>query len=140
MAKDFWLNLPVKNVKTSKAFFIELGFKFNPRFGENDNMAALLVGEKNIVVMLCEEPAFKQYISNEIADTKKTTEVLLSIDAQSKEEVDEMAQRAINAGGSSNHQPSEMHGWMYGCVFADPDGHNWNVLYMDMSQLPQKGI
>ena len=140
MAKDFWLNLPVKNVKTSRAFFTQMGFKFNPRFGENDNMAALLVGEKNTVVMLCEEPQFKQYISNPISDTKKGTEVILSIDAQSKEEVDEMAQRAIEAGGSSNHKPSPMQGWMYGCMFTDPDGHSWNVLYMDMSQVPQKGI
>src|ERR1700744_3285146 len=100
MAKDFWLNLPVKNVKKSKEFFTKLGFSFNPRFGDNDNMAALMMGEKNVVVMLCEEPAFKMYISNPIADTSKSTEVLLSIDAQTKEEVDEMAQRAIDAGGT----------------------------------------
>jgi predicted lactoylglutathione lyase len=138
MAKDFWLSLPVKNVKTARAFFTKMGFSFNPRFGENDNMAALMIGEKNTVVMLCEEPQFKQYITNDIADTKRGTEVILSIDAQNKEEVDEMAQRAIEAGGSSNHKPTEMQGWLYGCMFADPDGHSWNVLYMDMSQVPQK--
>jgi predicted lactoylglutathione lyase len=140
MVKDFWLNLPVKNVKTSREFFTKMGFSFNPRFGENDNMAALMIGEKNTVVMLCEEPAFKMYISNQIADTKVHTEVLMSIDAQSKEEVDEMAQRAIDAGGASNHTPTEMPGWLYGCLFTDPDGHSWNVLHMDMSKAPKQGI
>lgn len=140
MTKDFWLNLPVKNVKRSREFFTRMGFSFNPRFGEDANMAALMIGEKNIVVMLCEEPVFQQYISTPIADAKKAIEVLMSIDAQSKEEVDEMAQKAIAAGGASNHQPSAMQGWMYGCVFTDPDGHNWNVLHMDMSKLPAHGI
>lgn len=140
MTKDFWLNLPVKNVKRSREFFTKMGFSFNPRFGEDANMAALVIGDKNVVVMLCEEPAFQQYISNPIADAKQTTKVLMSIDAKSKEEVDEMAQKAITARGASNHQPSEMNGWMYGCVFTDPDGHNWNVLHMDMSKLSAQGI
>lgn len=140
MTKDFWLNLPVKNVKRSREFFTKMGFNFNPRFGEDANMAALMIGEKNVVVMLCEEPAFQQYISNPIADAKKSTEVLMSIDAQSKEEVDEMAQKAIAAGGASNHKATPMQGWLYGCVFTDPDGHNWNVLHMDMSKAPGQGI
>ena len=66
--------------------------------------------------------------------------MLLSIDAQSKEEVDAMVQKAIEAGGTSNHKPSEMKGWMYGCVFTGIDGHKWNVLYMDLPAglAPQK--
>jgi predicted lactoylglutathione lyase len=96
-----------------------------------------MLGEQKVVIMLFEELAFKSFTHNPIADTSKGTEVLLSIDAQSKEEVDEIAKRAVEAGGSSNHKPSEMVGFMYGCVFADPDGHLWNVLYMDMSKMPQ---
>lgn len=140
MTKDLWLNLPVKNVKRSREFFTKMGFSFNPRFGEDANMAALMVGEKNVVVMLCEESAFSGYISTPVADAFKSTEVLISIDAQSKEEVDEMAQKAIAAGGASPHKPTEMQGWLYGCLFTDPDGHNWNVLYMDMSKAPAQGI
>ena len=86
--------------------------------------------------MLFDETAFKSFTNNEIADTKQATEVLLSIDAESKEEVDEMVMKAVNAGGKSNHKPSEMKGWMYGCVFTDLDGHQWNVLYMNMDKAP----
>jgi uncharacterized protein len=136
MAKDFWLNLPVKDIGRSKAFFQSLGFKFNPRY-QSDNSCSLLLGDKGVVVMLFEEPAFKGFTSNNIADTMQGTEVLLSFDAQSKEEVDEIVEKVIAAGGTSNHKPTEMTGWMYGCVFADPDGHRWNVLYMDMSKMPK---
>ena len=131
--KQFWLNLPVKNIEKSIAFFTQLGFNFNQE-RTNDKMACLMLGEKNVVCMLFDEPTFKGFISGgELSN--KSNEVLLSIDAQSKEEVDEIVVKAIAAGGTSNHQPSEMKGWMYGCVFSDLDGHRWNVLYMDMSKM-----
>lgn len=136
MAKEFWLSLPVKNVKRSRDFFTKMGFKFSSRFGEDANSAALLVGEKSTVVMLFEEPEFKGFVNNEVVNTATGAEVLLSFDAQSKEEVDEMAKRAADAGGKTNHQPYKMTGWMYGCVFSDPDGHRWNVLYMDTAKMP----
>jgi len=137
MVKEFWLSLPVKDIKKSRAFFDKLGFKFNTKNGNTDTSAALMVGEKNIVVMLFEEPAFKGFTNTEVADTKQGTEVLLSFDAQSKEEVDAMAQKAIEAGGKTDHKPYEMQGWMYGCVFTDIDGHKWNVLHMDYSKMPK---
>lgn len=137
MAQQFWLNLPVKDIQKSKAFFSEMGFRFNPRYQGGDNSACLLIGDKDVVVMLFEESFFKGCTGNEVADANRSNEVLLSIDAQSKEEVDEMARKAIAAGGSSTHQPGEMKSWMYGCVFADVDGHRWNVLYMDQSQMQQ---
>lgn len=134
--KQFWINLPVKDVKRSKEFFGKLGFQFNQQYGDQPNSASLLLGEKGVVVMLFDELTFKGFTNTEVSDCKQT-EVLLSIDAQSKEEVDEMAKKAVEAGGASNHQPSQMQGWMYGCVFSDPDGHRWNVLYMDMSKMPK---
>ncbi len=134
MAKQFWLNLPVKNINKSKEFFTKLGFKFNIE-RSSPNAACLLLGESNVVCMLFEEQTFKSFINNEITDTKQSAEVLLSFDAQSKEEVDEMAAIAVEAGGVSNHKPKEMTGFMYGCVFSDLDGHRWNVLYMDMSKM-----
>lgn len=137
MTKKFWINLPVRDIKRSVAFFAELGFKFNMQQGNTENSACLLLGEKEVVVMLFAEPAFKGFTNNEIADTKQVTEVLLSIDAESKEEVDEIIKRAVQAGGRSDHKPGEMKGWMYGSVFSDPDGHRWNVLYMDMSRMPK---
>jgi predicted lactoylglutathione lyase len=137
MTKQFWINLPVKDINRSKTFFTQLGFKLNLRQGNTENSACLLLGEKEVVVMLFEEAAFKGFTNSEIAETGKTAEVLLSIDAESKEEVDETVKKAIEAGGSSNHKPSAMTGATYGSVFTDPDGHRWNVLHMDMQKMPK---
>lgn len=135
MAKEFWLNLPVKDVKKSIEFFTTLGFNFNTQH-TNDSAAAMVMGDKGVTVMLFEEPTFRGFINNtEVADTTNYSEVLLSIDAQSKEEVDEMVEKVLAAGGSSTHKPYEMQGPMYGCVFSDIDGHRWNILYMDMSKM-----
>lgn len=135
MAKQFWLNLPVKSLAKSKEFFSKLGFKFSTGPGSTDTSAPLLMGDNNVVIMLFEEPAFKGFVNSDVADTSKGTEVLLSIDAESKEEVDELVSKVIAAGGKSTHKPSEMQGWMYGCVFTDLDGHKWNVLYMDQGKM-----
>lgn len=132
--KQFWINLPVKDIDKSKAFFAELGFRFNATHGNTPTSACMLLGDKDVVVMLFDEPTFKGYISNG-AVAVNSTEVLLSIDAESKEEVDEMIAKAVAAGGTSNHKPSPMKGWMYGSVFTDPDGHRWNILHMDMNKM-----
>ena len=137
MPKQFWLNLPVKEISKSVEFFTKMGFSFNPQYPATPSSACLMLGEKGVIIMLFDEPAFKQCIGGAAMELGKSTEVLLSIDAQSKEEVDTMVQKAIDAGGTSNHKPSEMKGWMYGCVFTDIDGHKWNVLYMDMSKMQQ---
>jgi len=136
MTKELWINLPVKDISVSKDFFTKLGFSFNPRFSNNDNMACITIGDKSINVMLIKELMFKGFTKNNIADTSQVTEVLFSFDAESRDEVDEMAKKATDAGGNLFSPPGESQGWMYGCAFADPDGHRWNVLYMDMSKMP----
>jgi len=136
MTKELWINLPVKDISVSKDFFTKLGFSFNPRFSNNDNMACITIGDKSINVMLIKELMFKGFTKNNIADTSQATEVLFSFDAESRDEVDEMAKKATDAGGNLFSPPGESQGWMYGCAFADPDGHRWNVLYMDMSKMP----
>ena len=135
MTKEIWLNLPVKDLEISKAFFSNLGFSFNTKFGNSDVSAGMLVGSKKVVVMLFAEHVFKSFIQGEVADTKKGSEILISIDAESKEEVDELAKKAAEAGGNVFAPPADSQGWMYGCAFADLDGHRWNVLYMDFSKL-----
>jgi len=137
MTKQIWFNLPVKNVAKSRAFFTALGFKLNEHFGNNDNMTSFLIGEHNICLMLCDESTFKGFTKNEIIDTKKGTEVLFSIDAESRAEVDEITQKAEKAGGKIFAEPGENQGWMYGSGFCDLDGHRWNVLYMDFSKMPK---
>jgi uncharacterized protein len=138
MTKELWINLPVKDTNISKEFFTKLGFSFNPRFSSNNEIACITIGTKNINVMLFKEAAFIGFTKNKLADTSQATEVLFSIDAESREEVDEMAKKAADAGGTIFSKPAESQGWMYGCAFADPDGHRWNVLYMDMSKMPGK--
>ncbi len=134
--KQLWLNLPVKDIPKSRQFFRELGFSFHPMHENSDDAAGLIIGESNAMVMLFPESVFQSFTQHELADTKRGTEVLLSIDAESREEVDEMAQRAVQAGGHLFAPPGESQGWLYGCAFADLDGHRWNVLYMDMSRAP----
>lgn len=136
MIKDIWINLPVKSISKSKEFYTKMGFRFNTHFGNSDSSACLLVGQKDVVVMLFDESTFKSFTDTEIASAKKATEVLLSYSVESKGEVDDLAKKAIEAGGQSTHKPKEVQGWMYGCIFCDPDGHQWNVLYMDMSKMP----
>ena len=135
--KNLWINLPVENLQKSKHFFSQLGFRFNERFGGNSQESACLeVGSKPDVVMLFVDATFENFTRNPIVDTNKGTEVLLSIDAASRQEVDAMATKAENAGGTVFATPEEIDGWMYGCGFADVDGHPWNVLHMDMDKMP----
>ena len=134
MAKQIFINLPVSDIKRTMEFFTKLGFKFNPQFTD-DKAACMIIGE-NIYAMLLPEKFFKSFTNKEIADAKKYTEVLIAIDAESREKVDEIVKKAVDAGGSIYRTPQD-NGWMYGHSFADLDGHQWEVLYMDESQIPK---
>lgn len=133
MTKELWINLPVRDPKKAKEFFTKIGFKFNSQYSEY----AMVIGSKNIVVMLFEDSVFKKVIQNDITDTKQSNEVLFSFDGESREEVDEMAKKVRAAGGKLFSEPQENQGWMYGFAFTDLDGHRWNMLYMDMSKMPK---
>ncbi|MGN8225226.1 VOC family protein [Gracilimonas sp. BCB1] len=134
MTKELWLNLPVKDIKKSKTFFKAIGFSFDEN-REREDMAAMKVGEKKVPVMLITEATFKNVIQHTITDTSKSSEMMISFDAESREEVDEVAQKVEKAGGTVFAKPSEIQGWMYGSAFTDLDGHRWNVLYMDMNKV-----
>ena len=95
----------------------------------------MLVGDKNFVVMLFEETMFASFVQNNIANAQTHSEMLISIDAESRQEVEELAQKVDEAGGVVFAKPAENQGWMYGCGFSDLDGHRWNVLFMDYSKL-----
>lgn len=134
MPSKIFVNLPVKDLKRSIDFFTHLGFSFNQQFTD-DKAACLVINDGSIYAMLLTEPMFKTFTKKEIADASKTTEVLIAIDADSREQVDELVKKAVEAGGSIYSEPAD-HGWMYQHSFADPDGHQWEVLYMDESKLP----
>ena len=137
MINNLWLNLPVKDVDKAREFFVAVGLKLNSQYGNSRDSASFLIGPKETCVMLFSEATFKSFTQNETADAHRASEVLISIGAESREEVDELARKAKAAGGDLFAPPGEKGGWMYGCAFADLDGHRWNVLYMDMTKMPQ---
>jgi uncharacterized protein len=134
MPKEIWINLPVNNVAKARDFYVSLGFTFNETHS-NNSMAAMQVSDKNISLMLFDANTFSHINQIAVTDTKSSAEVLFSLDAASKEEVDNWAKKAAAAGGSVFAPPAVIQGWMYGCAFTDLDGHRWNVLHMDMSQM-----
>lgn len=134
MATKIFINLPVKNLSKSVTFFTQLGFTFNPQF--TDEQATCMIISENIFAMLLVEERFKDFTKKPIADATKSTEVLIALDAASRAEVDTMIRNAVNAGGSTYSEPQD-HGWMYGHSFADLDGHQWEILYMDESSIPK---
>jgi uncharacterized protein len=134
MASKIFVNLPVKDLNRSVDFFTKLGFTFNPQF--TDESATCMIISDSIFAMLLVESRFKDFTKKEIADATKTTEVLIALDAESREEVDTIVKNAVAAGGSTYRDPED-HGWMYGHSFADLDGHQWEFAYMDISQMPQ---
>jgi predicted lactoylglutathione lyase len=135
MTKEIWLNFPVKDVNKSKEFFTRIGFTPNEKHTKGD-MVCFEVGEKKMTVLFFAEEVFKGFTKSEISDTKRGAEVLISFDAESREEVDETAKKVRDAGGRIFSEPSEIQGWMYGFAFADLDGHRWNMVFMDFSKLP----
>lgn len=134
MATKIFVNLPVKDLKKSITFFTQLGFSFNPQF--TDEQATCMIIGENIFAMLLVEDRFKDFTKKPISDATKSTEVLLALDAESREAVDTMIRHAVKAGGTTYSDPQD-HGWMYGHSFADLDGHQWEIVYMDESAIPQ---
>ncbi|MFF5502119.1 VOC family protein [Streptomyces roseolus] len=125
-----FVNLPVKDLDVSKAFYEKLGYAINPRF--SDETAACVVISDTIFVMLLTEEKFAGFTApgKAIADASATTQVLLTLNAESREKADELADRALEVGGRPAKEAMDM-GFMYGRSFADPDGHHWEVFWMD---------
>lgn len=137
VAKQLFVNLPVKDLKRSIDFFTALGFTFNPQFTD-EKATCMIIGE-NIYAMLITESFFKTFTKKAISDASKTTEVLTALSVESREEVDRIANKALASGGSPNTDAQDL-GWMYTRSFQDPDGHIWEFLYMDESQVPSSPV
>ena len=134
MATQIFINLPVKDLQKSIAFFTQLGFTFNPQF--TDESATCMIISGNIYVMLLIESRFQEFTKKPVSDAKTSTEMIICIDAESREAVDTMVKNAVAAGGRIYTDPMD-HGWMYLHSFEDLDGHQWEVAYMDISAFPQ---
>ena len=129
MSTKIFVNLPVKNLEKSKAFFAALGYTFNEKFTDA-NAACMVINEGSIHAMLLVEDFFKTFTDKSLTDTTKSTEVLLCLSCESRAEVDEMVAKAVAAGGTVPRKPQD-YGFMYGHGFQDIDGHLWELSFMD---------
>lgn len=130
MHKQIFVNLPIKNMARSQAFFRALGYEFNPEF-TNEQGACLVLGE-NLYAMLLVEDFFKGFTAKPIADAHQSTEVLTCLSCDSRAAVDALVAKAVAAGGSAPRQPQD-HGFMYAHGYEDLDGHIWELVHMDAS-------
>lgn len=128
MARKIFINLPVKNLQRSVEFFTGLGFSFNPQFTD-ENATCMIVSEEAYVMLLTRK-YFETFITKPISDAAAQTEVLVAFSAESRAEVDALVDKALATGATPAKEPQD-HGFMYVRTFFDPDGHHWEVLWMD---------
>lgn len=131
MPKLIFVNLPVQDLPRAVAFYEAVGATRNPQF--SDDTAACMVFSETISVMLLTHPKFSQFTPRPIADARAATEVLVCLSADSRAEVDEVVGKAAAAGGQADPGPKQDYGFMYGRSFEDPDGHIWELMWMDMA-------
>ena len=135
MAMKTFINLPVKDLPRATEFFSAIGFSFDQQF--NDENATRMIISEDTSVMLMVEPFFKGFIEpRDVADTSRSREVLVGLSAESREQVDDLAEKALAAGGQALGEPEDQ-GFMYMRGFVDLDGHQWSFIHMDMSAIPE---
>jgi hypothetical protein len=127
-------NLAVKDLDRSVAFFAGLGFAFDQRF--TDETATAMIVNEHATVMLLTESTFAEFTTRELADPATHTEAIIALSAESRDEVDTFADTALELGGSRAKEPMDL-GFMYGRSFNDPDGHHWEIFWMDPAALEQ---
>ena len=132
MDRMIFVNLPVSDVTVARRFYTGLGFTVNETF--SDDSCACIVVSDTIFVMLLNRQRFTDFIPGAVHTDPGRTEVINCLSAASREEVDELYGHAL-AGGGKPWMDTMDEGPMYGHSFADPDGHAWEILYMDMSQI-----
>ena len=132
MATKIFVNLPVKDLEKSTAFFKALGYSFNAQF--TDATAACMVISEDIYAMLLTHAKFKAFTPNPISDATRATEVLLALSCDSRGQVDDLVRKAVAAGGKTYNEPQD-HGFMYGHGYQDLDGHIWEVFWMNPSHV-----
>lgn len=134
MARQLFINLPVKDLNRSVEFFTKLGYTFNPQFTD-ENATCMIIGENNYAMLLVED-YFRTFTDKEIIDAHKGIEATIAVALGSREEVDEQIRLAREAGARIPREAQD-YGFMYQHAFQDPDGHLWEVFYMDPSAIPE---
>ena len=134
MNKQIFVNLPVKDLGKSIAFFEAIGYTFNPQF-TGDTTACMVINDTTFVMLMTHEK-FQGFTPKAVCDSTKSAEVLISLSCESREAVDSLVAKAIAAGGSS-HNPPQDHGFMYDHEFYDLDDHGWGIFWMDPAAAQQ---
>ena len=132
-----FVNLPVRDLGAAKAFWNGLGYATKPEF--TDEHATNIVIDENIWLMLLERPRFAEFTKGDVADPRAATGVLVALSADSREAVDRLVDKAL-ASGASDWLPTQDHGFMYGRSFQDPEGHVFEVMWMDVSAVPNEAV
>ena len=135
MRQMIFVNLPVSDLQQSRAFLAALGAVNEPRF--TDETAACMTFSDSIHVMLLTHDKFRQFTPRPIADANAGSEVLLCLSSESRESVDAAIERAVASGGTADPSPKQDYGVMYGRSVADPDGHIWEIMWMDAAAAAQ---
>ncbi|HEY8527086.1 MAG TPA: VOC family protein [Acidimicrobiales bacterium] len=133
MSRHLFVNLPVADLQASKTFFSELGFEFDPRFTD-ENATAMVINDQTSVMLLT-RPYFETFTDLPVVDAKTQVQTLIAVSAESREEVDQLVEKAVANGATEAREPQDL-GFMYQRTIQDLDGHTWEVGYMDMSQVP----
>ncbi len=134
MSTKIFVNLPVRDLAKSIAFFTSLGYRFNPQF--TDETATCMIIAEDIYVMLLTEEKFRSFTPKALCDARRSTEVLVCLSAETRQRVDELVAKAVAAGGRTYSDPKD-YGFMYQHGFEDLDGHIWEIVYMDSAAVPQ---
>ncbi|HEX5624428.1 MAG TPA: VOC family protein [Saprospiraceae bacterium] len=132
--KTIYVNLPVRDLQKTREFWTALGFSFNENFSD-DKALCLVLNEGSMYSMLITHEFFSSFTNRPVSDGG-STQVLIAIEVDSREKVDEILRLALQNGGT-RYRESADHGWMYYDSFADPDGHQWEVLFTDPNQIPK---
>ena len=133
MPKMIFVNLPVTDLDRSIAFYAAIGAVQNMQF--SDSTAAMMTFSPEISVMVLTQARYREFTPKPIADAHASNQVLLCLSCDSRAEVDETVASAVGAGGRGDPGPVQDHGWMYGRSFEDPDGHHWELAWMDLAGL-----
>lgn len=127
-AKKIWANLAISNLVRTNEFYTAIGFKHK---GTSKELTSFSVGEDDFVINFFIKDKLKTAMKGEITDTEKSNEVVFTLSAENKPQVDNWAKEVENAGGKIISEPEEFGEGYYGFDFADPDGHRFNVFYME---------
>lgn len=132
-AQCIFLNLPVADVKNTRAFWMKLGFQFNEKFSD-ENALSMVIKDEHIYAMFLNKDFFQSFTDRKVSDTTNPS-AIYAVQVESKTRVEQLVKLALENGGSNYSKPTDM-GWMYYETFVDPDGFHWEILYIDETKIP----